>query len=47
MEHILGNLTGLTEDLLKGDAKPDFFPHCISIISDLLVLIASRAMVCT
>lgn len=46
MVRVLGNLTGLMEDLLKGDVNPDFFPHCISIFSDLLVLTASRAAVC-
>lgn len=47
MVHVLGNLTGLMEDLLKSDVNPDFFPHCISIFSDLLLLTASRAAVCT
>lgn len=47
MVHFLGNFTGLMEDLLKGDANPDFSPHCISIFSGLHVLTASRAMVCT
>lgn len=47
MVHLLGNLTGLMEDLLKGGVNPDFFLHCISIFSDLLVRTAPRAMVCT